>query len=125
MGAGKKAVRSLAHRRGANKGVEALDEVRPVGGKRPPAASSEEVTGTRREIRMKVLVAYDGQGKIVSITESPVGGGRQNDSQPLAREGHAVAELEVPTEHAYLSLAGIGQRLRIDIQSAKPTLISQ
>jgi hypothetical protein len=74
---------------------------------------------------MKVHVVYDGQGTIVSLTESQGGGGRQTYSQPITREGHAVAELEVPAEHAYLSLAGIGQRLRIDVQAARACFITQ
>jgi hypothetical protein len=74
---------------------------------------------------MKVLVVYDGQGTIVSLTESQGGGGRQNYSQPQAREGHAVAELEVPTEHAHLSLLGIGERLKVDVQAARPRFVSQ
>ena len=73
---------------------------------------------------MRVHVVYDGQGNIVSITESPIAGAGQNSSQPLAGEGQTVAELDVPAEQSHLSLHGIAQRLRIDIQAARPTFVA-
>jgi hypothetical protein len=34
-------------------------------------------------------------------------------------------ELEVPAEYAYLSLGGIGERLRLDVQGETPRFISR
>jgi hypothetical protein len=71
---------------------------------------------------MKLHVVYDKNGDIVAAarldTTAPV------HARPNADEkaGHRAAEVSVPAEYHQYDLAGIFQKLRVDVKSKSPDL---
>jgi hypothetical protein len=71
---------------------------------------------------MKLHVVYDKNGDIVAAARldstAPV------HARPNADEkaGHRAAEVSVPTEYQKDDLAGIFQKLRVDVKSKSPEL---
>jgi hypothetical protein len=75
---------------------------------------------------MKLHVVFDNEGKIVAAA-------RLDDEitdqfpprpriRPLPNQGHQVAELFVPPEHSFMDLAGVCQRLQVDVTGRFPVL---
>lgn len=73
---------------------------------------------------MRIHVVYDKNGTIIGGgvgTHEP--SGRAPRSGPVAHEGQHAAELEVPAEHAGLTLHDLVERLRVDVTGKEHRLV--
>ncbi|MFD9816940.1 hypothetical protein [Streptomyces sp. NPDC059080] len=73
---------------------------------------------------MRVHVAYERDGLIVALTDVGDQGGGIS-AHPLPMDGREVAEVDVPDEHANLSLSELAKRLRVDVEATQPRLVGK
>jgi hypothetical protein len=71
---------------------------------------------------MKLHVVFDRDGKILGAAQ--LGGAERVRARPIAdeKEGQRAADVYVPPEYQHYDLAGVCQRLRVDVEGPFPNL---
>jgi hypothetical protein len=71
---------------------------------------------------MKLHVVFDSEGNIVGAAQVNAAASLRARPIPDEHAGHRSADVYVPVEYGHYDLAGVCQRLRIDVKAKFPEL---